>query len=176
MPARAARLWAAPVVSSLVRNAVVLGLVTAIAPFAIDMYLPAPPVVAAGLGADAAGALSSMTVFFITFALGQLSMQYDLSSLQYSAAFSVNAVAFFAAMQFNGALGQRFGLPAVIRPAVLGHAVVMALLLALVASGSDGLPVLRPSVHRPRLPRRRFAGVVGARTRAARRYRALHQV
>lgn len=58
--------------SSFVRNAVVLGLLTAIGPFAIDMYLPSLPSVATGLGTDQHGALASMTVFFITFAIGQL--------------------------------------------------------------------------------------------------------
>jgi DHA1 family bicyclomycin/chloramphenicol resistance-like MFS transporter len=55
-----------------VRNAVVLGLLTAIGPFAIDMYLPSLPSVATALHTDDAGALSSMSVFFITFAIGQL--------------------------------------------------------------------------------------------------------
>ena len=58
--------------ASFVRNAIVLGLVTAIGPFAIDMYLPALPSVARDLGTDQAGALSSMTMFFNAFAIGQL--------------------------------------------------------------------------------------------------------
>src|SRR5882724_6492133 len=58
--------------SSFIRNAIVLGLLTAIGPFAIDMYLPSLPSVARGLGTDADGALASMTVFFITFAIGQM--------------------------------------------------------------------------------------------------------
>ena len=58
--------------ASFVRNAIVLGLLTAIGPFAVDMYLPSLPSVATSFGVDADGALASMTAFFITFALGQL--------------------------------------------------------------------------------------------------------
>jgi DHA1 family bicyclomycin/chloramphenicol resistance-like MFS transporter len=305
--------------SSFARNAVVLGLLTAIGPFAIDMYLPSLPSVAASFGADADAALASMTVFFISFALGQLlwgpssdlfgrrrplalglamfviasvgcalagtieqliafrllqgfggaagmviaraivrdlhsgveearllsllmlvfsvspicapligngvialtswrgvfwavggiavvglllialfvpetrprsaradariggviaacrrllvdrgfigltlvsafafsgfliylanspfvlSKQYGLSSIEYSIAFSVNAVAFFAAMQLNAWLAQRFGLPQLIRPAVLGYAATMGLALALTAVGLDHLAIV----------------------------------
>jgi DHA1 family bicyclomycin/chloramphenicol resistance-like MFS transporter len=71
-----------------------------------------------------------------------LSQQYGLSSLQYSIAFSVNAVAFFAAMQLTGWLGQRFGLPRVIGPAVLGYAATMVLALAMTAVGIDNLAVV----------------------------------
>jgi DHA1 family bicyclomycin/chloramphenicol resistance-like MFS transporter len=302
--------------SSYVRNAIVLGLLTAVGPFAIDMYLPSLPLVATSLGSDADGALTSMTVFFITFAIGQLvygpcsdlfgrrrplvaglvlfvvasigcalasnieqlivfrlfqgfggaagmvvsraivrdlhggveearllsllmlvfsvspilaplmgnavlafsswravfwlvaaiavigmilfglfvpetrppaarrdasvgnvvaacrrllvdrdfvsltlvssfafagflvflanspfvlSQHYGLSSIQYSIAFSTNAVAFFAAMQLTGWLGERFGLPRVIRPALLGYAATMTLVFALAAVGIDNL-------------------------------------
>ncbi|MBC7976002.1 MAG: multidrug effflux MFS transporter [Myxococcales bacterium] len=305
--------------SSFARNAVVLGLLTAIGPFAIDMYLPSLPSVAAGFGTDADAALASMTVFFITFALGQLvwgpssdlfgrrrplvvglalfviasvgcalagsieqligfrllqgfggaagmvisraivrdlhsgieetrlmsllmlvfsvspicapligngvialtswrgvfwavggiavvglllialfvpetrprgsradakigrvisacrrlltdrgfigltlvssfafsgfliylanspfvlSKHYGLSSIEYSIAFSVNAVAFFAAMQLNAWLAQRFGLAQLIRPAVLGYAATMAIALALTAIGLDHLALV----------------------------------
>jgi DHA1 family bicyclomycin/chloramphenicol resistance-like MFS transporter len=305
--------------SSFVRNAIVLGLLTAIGPFAIDMYLPSLPSVAATLGTDADGALASMTVFFISFAIGQLaygpssdlfgrrpplvaglalfvaasigcalassieqlivfrllqgfggaagmvvsraivrdlhsgvdearllsllmlvfsvspicaplignailaftswrgvfwlvtaiavtglllialfvpetrpkaartdarladvftacrvlltergfvgltlvssfafsgflvflanspfvlSHQYGLSSVQYSIAFSVNAVAFFAAMQLTGWLAQRFGLPRLIGPAVLGYVATMLLVLSVTAVGFDNLAVV----------------------------------
>jgi len=40
--------------SSLLRNAIVLGLLAAVGPFAIDMYLPALPSIAADLGASTA--------------------------------------------------------------------------------------------------------------------------
>jgi DHA1 family bicyclomycin/chloramphenicol resistance-like MFS transporter len=71
-----------------------------------------------------------------------LSQQYGLSSLQYSIAFSVNAVAFFAAMQLTGRLGERFGLAQLIRPAVLGYAATMALVFVLAAIGLDPLGVI----------------------------------
>src|ERR1700760_2520626 len=58
--------------ASFVRNAVVLGLLTAIGPLAVHMYLPSLPSVAASFHTDADGALISMTAFFVTFALGQL--------------------------------------------------------------------------------------------------------
>jgi len=71
-----------------------------------------------------------------------LSHQYGLSAIQYSLAFSVNAIAFFAAMQLNGWLGKRFGLAHVIRPAVFGYAVVMGLSLATAALGTGGLAAI----------------------------------
>lgn len=55
-----------------VRNAVILGLLTAIGPFAIDMYIPSLPSIGASLGTDAGSVLMSMTAFFVTFAAGQL--------------------------------------------------------------------------------------------------------
>lgn len=54
------------------RNALILGLLTAIGPFAIDMYLPALPSIGATLNANPDAVLMSLTAFFITFALGQL--------------------------------------------------------------------------------------------------------
>lgn len=56
----------------LLKHALVLGLLTAIGPFAIDMYLPALPSIGASLGADQDAVLMSLTAFFVTFALGQL--------------------------------------------------------------------------------------------------------
>lgn len=54
------------------RNALILGLLTAIGPFAIDMYLPSLPFIGSSLNADPDKVLMSLTAFFITFALGQL--------------------------------------------------------------------------------------------------------
>lgn len=54
------------------RNALILGLLTAIGPFAIDMYLPALPSIGASLNAGSDAVLMSLTAFFITFAFGQL--------------------------------------------------------------------------------------------------------
>jgi len=58
--------------SRFLRNALVLGLLTALGPFAIDMYLPSLPVIGASLGVDADTALRSLTAYFLTFAFGQM--------------------------------------------------------------------------------------------------------
>lgn len=52
--------------------AVVLGLLAAVGPFAIDMYLPALPTIAAGLNASTAATQMTLTVFFIAFGTCQL--------------------------------------------------------------------------------------------------------
>lgn len=54
------------------RNALILGLLTAIGPFAIDMYLPSLPFIGSSLQADPDKVMMSLTAFFITFAFGQL--------------------------------------------------------------------------------------------------------
>ena len=53
-------------------RALVLGLLSAIGPFAIDMYLPALPAIGAALHADVAAVQWSLMAFFIAFALSQL--------------------------------------------------------------------------------------------------------
>ncbi len=52
--------------------ALVLGLLSAIGPFAIDMYLPALPAIGASLGANSGGVQMSLTAFFLSLGLGQL--------------------------------------------------------------------------------------------------------
>jgi len=52
--------------------ALVLGLLSAIGPFAIDMYLPALPAIGANLGANSSGVQMSLTAFFLSLGLGQL--------------------------------------------------------------------------------------------------------
>ncbi len=54
------------------RIAIVLGLTSAIGPFAIDMYLPALPTIGADLGASAMAVQMSLVVVFLSFALGPL--------------------------------------------------------------------------------------------------------
>ena len=56
----------------LYRNAVILGLISAIGPFAIDMYLPALPSIGRVLLAGPAAVQMTLTVFFIALATGQL--------------------------------------------------------------------------------------------------------
>jgi len=52
--------------------ALVLGLLSAIGPFAIDMYLPALPEIGVSLGAGIGQVQMSLTVFFIAIGVGQL--------------------------------------------------------------------------------------------------------
>jgi len=54
------------------KYAVVLGLITAIGPFAIDMYLPALPSIKQSFGASTAEAQMSLMVFFIALGICQL--------------------------------------------------------------------------------------------------------
>lgn len=54
------------------RTAVVLGLLSAIGPFAIDMYLPALPSIGQSLGASMGAVQASLMVFFIALGVGQL--------------------------------------------------------------------------------------------------------
>jgi len=55
-----------------VRDAVVLGLVMAIGPFAIDMYLPALPTIGKSLGTTPDLAAMTLTAFFVSFGLFQI--------------------------------------------------------------------------------------------------------
>lgn len=54
------------------RVAVVLGLLSAIGPFAIDMYLPALPTIGADLQAGSAAVQMSLLIFFLAMGLGQI--------------------------------------------------------------------------------------------------------
>nr|QBB78487.1 hypothetical protein [uncultured organism] len=58
--------------SSYLRNAVVLGLLAAIGPFAIDMYLPALPSISTDLGTTTAATQMTLMAFFIAFGLCQI--------------------------------------------------------------------------------------------------------
>jgi MFS family permease len=61
-----------PMQPSFARNAIVLGLLSAIGPFAIDMYLPALPTIAADLEASVAATQMSLMAFFAAFGLFQV--------------------------------------------------------------------------------------------------------
>ena len=52
--------------------ALILGLLSAIGPFAIDMYLPALPEIGASLGANVGAVQWSLTAFFVSLGAGQL--------------------------------------------------------------------------------------------------------
>lgn len=54
------------------KNALVLGLLSAIGPFAIDMYLPALPSIGVSLDAPANAVQASLMAFFISLGIGQL--------------------------------------------------------------------------------------------------------
>jgi MFS transporter, DHA1 family, multidrug resistance protein len=58
--------------STFIRNAVVLGLLSAVGPFAIDMYLPALPAIAADLHATTSATQMTLIAFFISFGLCQI--------------------------------------------------------------------------------------------------------
>lgn len=57
---------------TMLRAALILGLLSAVGPFAIDMYLPAMPAISAGLGADVAATQLTLTAYFVAFGLAQL--------------------------------------------------------------------------------------------------------
>jgi len=57
--------------SPFLKVALVLGLLSAIGPFAIDMYLPALPAIGSSLGAQIGAVQMSLTAFFIALGLGQ---------------------------------------------------------------------------------------------------------
>jgi DHA1 family bicyclomycin/chloramphenicol resistance-like MFS transporter len=54
------------------RNALILGLLSAVGPFAIDMYLPALPSIERDLGADTAAVQMSLMAFFMAFGACQM--------------------------------------------------------------------------------------------------------
>lgn len=58
--------------SAFLRNAVVLGMLSAVGPFAIDMYLPAFPAIARELQADVSAIQMSLMSFFVAVALCQV--------------------------------------------------------------------------------------------------------
>ncbi len=58
--------------SPLFRTALILGLLSAVGPFAIDMYLPAMPEIGTDLGASVAGVQATLTLYFVAFGLSQM--------------------------------------------------------------------------------------------------------
>jgi DHA1 family bicyclomycin/chloramphenicol resistance-like MFS transporter len=59
-------------ISNYTKNAIVLGLLSAVGPFAIDMYLPALPTIAADLHASTAATQMTLMVFFVAFGVCQI--------------------------------------------------------------------------------------------------------
>src|SRR5437870_1508834 len=58
--------------SSYFRHALILGLLSAIGPFAIDMYLPAMPTIAANLHASTAATQMTIVSYFAGFGMAQI--------------------------------------------------------------------------------------------------------
>ena len=58
--------------SRYLKTALILGLLSAIGPFAIDMYLPALPDIGRSLEADVGSVQLTLTVFFVALCIGQL--------------------------------------------------------------------------------------------------------
>ncbi len=67
---------------------------------------------------------------------------YGLSQTQFSLLFALNAISFFGFSQLTGFMAARFGLAAVIRVAVTGFALAMAVIAVVMATGIDSLPLL----------------------------------
>src|SRR5438552_3042686 len=61
-----------PMISTYARNAITLGLLAAIGPFAIDMYLPALPTIASDLEASTAATQMTLMAFFVAFGICQV--------------------------------------------------------------------------------------------------------
>jgi len=59
-------------ISNYAKNAIVLGLLAAVGPFAIDMYLPALPTIAADLHASTAATQMTLMSFFVAFGICQV--------------------------------------------------------------------------------------------------------
>ena len=58
--------------TNVLRTAVILGLLSAIGPFAIDMYLPALPTIGEDLAAGTVAVQMSLLVFFLSMGFGQI--------------------------------------------------------------------------------------------------------
>lgn len=87
--------------------------------------------------------IASLTLagFFIYVANSSfvLTAHFGVSPQRYAMLFGLNAVSFVVASQFNGRLAARFGLPRVVRAAVLAHLATTLALLGLILAGIDAL-------------------------------------
>lgn len=79
---------------------------------------------------------------FIASAAFVYSGEFGLNPTQFSLAFAINAVGFFAASQLAGPAGERFGILPVIRWAVIGFAGFTVGLLLIGLAGLATLPVI----------------------------------
>ena len=144
----------------IVHLALLLGLITAIGPFAIDSYLPALPTLGASLQASPAAVQMSLTVFFIVIGVCQLFygpisdvfgrkppiyaglMIFAVSSIGCALAPTIEVLIAFRAMQAFGACAGMVVPRAIVRDLYTGHeAARLMSLLMLVMSVS---PILAP--------------------------------
>lgn len=132
----------------------------ALVAFALEETRPREQRIRAGLGAVIAGyrLLLSDRNFVGLSLIGGLGMasffaflanssfvyigHFGLTPMQYSVAFSVNAVGFFAAAQMSSLLAGRFGFGPVVRAAVASYSLIAVLLFLLTLAGLDSLPPL----------------------------------
>ena len=145
---------------SIARLALLLGLITAVGPFAIDIYLPALPTLGTSLGASPAAVQMSLTVFFMIVGVCQLFygpisdvfgrkppiyaglVIFALGSVGCALAPSIEVLIVFRVLQAFGACAGMVIPRAIVRDLYTGHeaARLMALLM-LVMSVS---PILAP--------------------------------
>ena len=145
---------------SIARLALLLGLITAVGPFAIDIYLPALPTLCTSLGASPAAVQMSLTVFFMIVGVCQLFygpisdvfgrkppiyaglVIFAVGSVGCALAPSIEVLIGFRALQAFGACAGMVIPRAIVRDLYTGHeaARLMALLM-LVMSVS---PILAP--------------------------------
>lgn len=145
---------------SIARLAILLGLITAVGPFAIDIYLPALPTLGASLQASPAAVQMSLTVFFVIVGVCQLFygpisdvfgrkppiyaglVIFAVGSIGCALAPTIETLIAFRALQAFGACAGMVIPRAIVRDLYTGHeaARLMALLM-LVMSVS---PILAP--------------------------------
>lgn len=142
------------------RLVLILGLLSAIGPFAIDMYLPALPQIGSSLGAEVGAVQASLTAFFLSMGLGQLLygpvsdmvgrkpplffglVVFAAASVGCALATSIEMLVAFRLVQGLGAAACMAVPRAVVRDLYTGHAAArMMSLLMLVFSVS---PILAP--------------------------------
>jgi DHA1 family bicyclomycin/chloramphenicol resistance-like MFS transporter len=140
----------------------ILGLLTAIGPFSIDMYLPAFPDIARGLNTTVAQVTLSLSSFFIGISVGQLLYGpllerfgrkkplyvglciYLLASMGCAAAASVNALIFLRLLQALGGCVGMVAARAMVRDLfeVRENAKVFSMLMLVVAVS----PIIAPTL------------------------------
>jgi len=169
--------------SSFVRMAIVLGLITAVGPFAIDMYLPALPSIGGTLHTSPALVQMTLTVFFVMLGICQLFYGpladivgrkppiygglavFVLGSVGCAFSSGISSLIFFRALQSLGACAGMVVPRAVVRDLHTGHdATRLMSLLMLVVSIS---PILAPLTGSAIIAGFGWRGVFWALTAAA---------